>query len=374
MKVVIVGGGIIGTMHAVLAIDAGYDVLHVERDSVPMSASVRNFGLIWVSGREAGKELEIALRARQLWEEIGTKADIGFRAWSSLTVAQNEAEYAVMKEAVAMDDAQLRGFSLLDRNQVILKEPELRGNYLGALHCATDAVVEPVLLLSGLRANLMKHPSYQWIPNFEVVDFYHDETGNHVTDISGDKISGDVMAICPGSAHAGFITEFMEDAPLRKVHLQMGATVPHAEKLRHSIADGDSMRYYPAFRELSLDTLPPQSEIAAQYKMQLLLVPRLDDSLTIGDTHEYVEPFSHEILEAPYEHLREVISNIFGAPAPVIARRWSGVYSQSTNTDIYFRKEIAPGAFIVTGGGGRGNTISPAIAEETMTAWQKLSS
>jgi FAD dependent oxidoreductase TIGR03364 len=374
MKVVIVGGGIIGTMHAVLAIDAGYEVVHVERDAVPMSASVRNFGLIWVSGRQAGQELEMALRARALWEAIGAKADIGFRAWSSLTVAQNEAEYTLMREAVAMDDAQLRGFSLLDRDQVILKEPELRGNYLGAMHCETDAMVEPALLLTGLREYLQKHPSYEWIPNFEVVDFYHDENGNHVTDISGDKISGDVMAICPGAAHAGFITEFMEDAPLRKVHLQMGATMPHAEKLRHSIADGDSMRYYPAFKDLSLDILAPQPEIAAQYKMQLLLVPRLDATLTLGDTHEYVEPFSHEILEAPYEHLLRVISNIFGTPPPVIARRWSGVYSQSTSTDIYFRKEIAPGAYVVTGGGGRGNTISPAIAEETMKAWQKLSS
>jgi len=68
MKVVIVGGGIIGTMHALLAVDAGYSVVHVERDAAPLSASIRNFGLVWVSGRESGAELAIALRARTLWE------------------------------------------------------------------------------------------------------------------------------------------------------------------------------------------------------------------------------------------------------------------------------------------------------------------
>jgi glycine/D-amino acid oxidase-like deaminating enzyme len=132
------------------------------------------------------------------------------------------------------------------------------------------------------------------------------------------------------------------------------------------------MRYYPAFKDLPLDTLPAQDPIAAQFHMQLLLVPRWDHSFTIGDTHEYEEPFSHEILETPYNHLRKVISAIFGSPAPTITRRWSGNYSQVTNSDeVYFRREIAPGAVVVTGGGGRGNTISPAIAEETIASWPK---
>ena len=371
MKAVVVGGGIIGTMHAFFALEAGHEVVHLERDSRPLSASVRNFGLVWVSGRAAGPELAIALRARTLWEEIGAKAQIGFRAQHSLTIAQNEAEFDVMIAAATMDDAHERGFRLLDRNQVQTLEPVLQGKFVGALQCTQDGAVEPSLLLGGLRDYLAKHPGYTWKPNFEVVDFYHDETGNHVTNVDGEKISGDLLAICPGSAHQGFIGEFLADAPLRRVHLQMGATVPFGATLNHSIADADSMRYYPAFKDLALDTMPPQEEIAAQYKMQLLLVPRLDRTFTIGDTHEYEEPFSHEILEAPYDHLRKVISGIFGAPAPTIARRWSGNYSQITSSDLYYRKEIAPGAVVVTGGGGRGNTISPAIAEETINSWPK---
>ena len=66
MRVVVVGGGVIGTMHALLAVEAGHEVVHIERDSQPVSASIRNFGLVWVSGRAAGAELAMALRARQL--------------------------------------------------------------------------------------------------------------------------------------------------------------------------------------------------------------------------------------------------------------------------------------------------------------------
>ncbi len=371
MKAVVVGGGIIGTMHAVLAIEAGHEVVHIERDSRPLSASIRNFGLIWVSGRAAGAELEIALRARRLWEVIGSRAAIGFRAQTSLTIAQSEAEFNLMLAAAAMPDAPARGFRVLDRAQVQAHEPVLQGKFLGALECTQDAAVEPNLLLGGLRDYLARHDRYTWRPNFEVVDFYHDETGNHVTDLTGHKVSGDLLVICPGSAQQGFLSEFLEGAPLRRVHLQMGATVPFAANLGHSIADADSMRYYPAFKDLALDTLAPQDPIAAQFKMQLLLVPRLDRSFTIGDTHEYEEPFSHEILEAPYDHLRSVISAIFGAPTPAIERRWSGNYSQFVGDGIYYRRELAPGAVVVTGGGGRGNTISPAIAEETINSWPK---
>jgi FAD dependent oxidoreductase TIGR03364 len=371
MKAVVVGGGIIGTMHALLALEAGYEVVHIERDPRPLSASIRNFGLVWVSGREAGPELEIALRARALWEEIGGKADIGFRPQASLTIAQNDAEFEVMKAAAAMDDAHQRGFRLLDRAQVQHLEPVLQGNFVGALQCTQDGAVEPSLLLNGLRTYCESFVGYTWKPNFDVVDFSHDDTGNHLTNRDGERISGDLVAICPGSAHQGFLADLLADAPLRRVHLQMGATVPFGASLGHSIADADSMRYYPAFKNLALDTMPAQEEIAAQYKMQLLLVPRLDHSFTIGDTHEYQEPFTHEILEAPYDHLRKVISNIFGAPAPIIARRWSGNYSQITSQDLYYRLEIAPGAVVVTGGGGRGNTISPAIAEETINSWAR---
>ena len=54
MKIVIIGGGIIGTAHAFEALKAGHEVIQLERDEVARSASVRNFGLVWVSGRKSG--------------------------------------------------------------------------------------------------------------------------------------------------------------------------------------------------------------------------------------------------------------------------------------------------------------------------------
>ena len=40
--------------------------------------------------------------------------------------------------------------------------------------------------------------------------------------------------------------------------------------------------------------------------MQLLCVQRLHGGLTIGDTHEYDEPFAFDVDEAPYAYLTDV--------------------------------------------------------------------
>jgi len=50
-RVIVVGGGVLGTMHAVAARRRGFDVVQLEREPDARSARVRSFGLIWVSGR-----------------------------------------------------------------------------------------------------------------------------------------------------------------------------------------------------------------------------------------------------------------------------------------------------------------------------------
>lgn len=365
-RVVIIGGGVFGSMHAYFALKRGYQVIQCERDIQAQSASVRNFGLVWVSGRAAGPELELAIRSRYLWGEIGDSlGSIGFRSNGSLTIAKNEAELAIVAEAAKMDDARVRGFEALTRAEVQEIEPALNGNYLGALRCNLDAALEPELLFVGLRKYLLENKNYSWVNNFEVSEIKNFQDSFKVEDTFGKSIEGDQVFICTGAFHKGFLRDALKDEAIRRVRLQMGATEVLSIGIGHSLADGDSFRYYPAFKNLSLANLPPQKPIAKAKAMQLLAVQRLDGSVTIGDTHEYEEPFDHELHEEPYEHLREVLGGFLGKGSPKLVRRWEGIYSQVTSKEIYFRKEIHPGVEIVTGGGGRGNTLAPAIAEES---------
>jgi len=216
-RLVIVGGGIIGTMHAYFGLKAGYEVVQVDRDPEALSASVRNFGLIWVSGRAEGKELALALRARELWEEVGLATDIGFRGNGSLTIARNDSEFSVLQEAAAMEDADARGFEILHRNEVRELEPILQGDFVGGLRCTQDAAVEPQMLFKGLREFLLKKSHYSWVPNFDVVKFRTSESGHHIENSQSEEISGDRIIFAPGTAHFGFLSEYTTKAPLRRV-------------------------------------------------------------------------------------------------------------------------------------------------------------
>lgn len=356
-----------GTMHARQAVQRGHEVVHIEREAEARGASVRNFGLVWVGGRAAGEELDTALRARELWEEIGGEVPgLGFRSNGSLTVVTNEAELAVARAAVARPDASARGFALLDPDETRARNPALRGELLGALWCERDATVEPRTAQRALRAELLKSGRYTFLGGREV----REVTGERaVRDDHGETHTGDAVVLCTGAWLGGLVKELVPGLPVRRVRLQMMQTAPLDERLTTSVADADSFRYYPAYGGEALAALAAaqaQPPVAAGHKMQLLLVQRADGSLTIGDTHEYETPFAFDVDEDPYRHLTTVAESLLGRPLPGIRRRWAGVYAQCADTTrVVHRQQVRDGVWLVTGPGGRGMTCSPAIAETT---------
>jgi glycine/D-amino acid oxidase-like deaminating enzyme len=172
MSVVVVGGGVLGFMHALEARRRGHRVTHLEREPGSRGASVRNFGLIWVSGRAGGPELDLARRARVRWAEIAAEVPgTGFRPNGSLTLARDDAELGLLKEAAARPDAGLRHYEVLDPAAVRAVNPALRGEFAGGLLCRADAAVEPRLVPAALRAALLDgtsaQPPYRWLPGRE---------------------------------------------------------------------------------------------------------------------------------------------------------------------------------------------------------------
>src|SRR5262245_54147029 len=114
-RLVVVGGGVIGSALALLGLRRGYEVAHIERELDARGASVRNFGLVWVSGRPPGAELAFALRSRELWEQLAAEVPaVGFRASGSLTIVREEPELRVLEQVVERADAADRRLELLD--------------------------------------------------------------------------------------------------------------------------------------------------------------------------------------------------------------------------------------------------------------------
>ncbi|MBB4676897.1 TIGR03364 family FAD-dependent oxidoreductase [Crossiella cryophila] len=365
MRVLIVGGGVLGTMHAWQALSRGHDVIQLEREPEARGASVRNFGLVWVSGRSEGAELATALRARELWERLGAEVPaLGFRPAGSLTVLRTDAELAVAEAFAASAAAAQRGTTLLDPEQARLRNPALRGDFLAALWCDKDGAVEPRTAQPALRQHLQATGRYTWLPGREVREL----TADGVRDDHGQRHEADLVLLCIGAQLGGLAREVAGELPLRRVRLQMMQTEPLGADFPTAVADADSLRYYPAYAGPALDALranQPQAAVAAEHAMQLLVVQRRDGGLTIGDTHGYEEPFPFDTEEAPYEYLREVTESLLGQALPPIRRRWAGVYAQSRTGEIVHRARLTDRAWVIAGPGGRGMTCSPAIAETT---------
>ena len=361
----VVGAGVLGTMHAHRLVEAGFDVVHLEADPLPTSASVRNFGLVWVSGRRTGEELDAARRGRRAWEELSHRVPgIGFRAIGSLTVAVVPEELKVMEDFAHSPEAAERNIELVERSTVRRRNPAVSEQVLGALWAPEDAVVEPGRVLGALRAHLEQTDRYRFVPDRLVTDA---DTG-WVTDHLSERFEADLVILTVGAVRSGLLGAHLASAPLRRVGLQMLGTEPLQGDLPTAIADADTLRYYPAYQSARLEDLPTRSEIAQEHEMQLLMVQRADGSLTIGDTHRYEEPFDFASTEDVADELVRRVGRILSLPVPRVVRRWWGVYAQCTDNRLCYRAEVAPGLWVVTGPGGRGMTCAPAIADDTMRA------
>lgn len=213
-------------------------------------------------------------------------AGTGFRPIGSLTLARSPGELAALEALVAAGDAKRRGVSLLEPAEVRAVNPALQGEVLGGLLCERDAAVEPRLTLGALRGHLERSGAYRFVPGTEA----REVLAHQVVDQHGVSHKGDLVVCCPGARPSGAIADALRDAPVRRVRLQMLETEPFDGVLSTAVADGDSLRCYPAFAP-SRTALGEQDELAAAWRAQLLMVHRLGGHLTIGDTHAYEEPF-----------------------------------------------------------------------------------
>jgi FAD dependent oxidoreductase TIGR03364 len=290
-----------------------------------------------------------------------------------MTVARHEGELALLAEAAARPDAGRRGFELLDAAEVRSLNPAVRGTLLGGLRCTRDAIVEPRLVLGALRVTLEATGRYRWLPRRQVVDVESAPGTATAVDHVGDRHDGDLVLLCIGdrlSGLGGRIGTTLAAAPLRRCRLQMMQTAPADHRLTTALADGDSLRYYPAFDLPGRTGLPEPTATTSGWGMQLLLVQRAGGGLTIGDTHTYDEPFDFAVEEVVYDDLAARAEAVLGWPLPPVVRRWAGVYTATTDDRICYRATVGAGVVVVTGPAGRGMTLSPAIAEAT---WEELS-
>lgn len=320
----VVGAGIVGLAHAHEGRRRGLRVAVLDRDERAVGASVRNFGHAFFTA-VADEDFECAMRTRELWLELGRRADLNVAAAGSLVVARAADELAVI-EGVAADP--IRKATVLTPAQAGALAPIPTNDLVGALHCTLDLCVDPRSAVAGLARLLEDDPgaSVRWGEPVSAV-----EPG--IVTAEQVEVHAPAIVLAPGPAWATLPLEARDGlSGLRLCKLQMlRVAAPGGRVYGPGLLGALSMIRYPVFtrRPGSHDLrrrLTAQRPELIDAAINLIVTQLPGGDLVIGDTHEYgttLSPFADEQL---FELLLEEARQLLGAPPLSVRERWTGVY------------------------------------------------
>ena len=367
---IVIGAGIVGLSTARALALKGYKVTVVEKDQQAVGASIRNFGMIWPIGQPEGVLLNRAMRTREIWSTVLKDANIWSNPCGSLHVAYNPNEWQVLEELFNAFCNQNRSVELLNKQQVLLKFPEVNPhNLIGGLFSSSELIINPLLSISNLpyffaeKYNitfLWAHSIYQVSSN---TVFFNDE-----------KLHADLIFVCTGAYFEQLFPTIFKDTPITKCKLQMMKMKSSSNKtISTSICGGLSLIHYKSF-----EIAPSLSLLKKQYELELpeflkwgihvMIDQNNNNEFIIGDSHEYSLthlPFNrNDINQLILNYLKQFIA----ISDLELISTWNGIYPKMTNGSTELFLIPIPGVYILNGLGGAGMTLSFGLAEEVVNS------
>ncbi|MEZ2442138.1 TIGR03364 family FAD-dependent oxidoreductase [Chitinophaga sp. RCC_12] len=367
--VAVIGAGIVGLAMCYHLASKGRKVVLFERNSKAISASIRNFGLVWPIGQTAGKMHNRAMRSRRTWKELAAATGLQCQETGSLHLAYEKDELAVLEEFVQAAPGSGYSCELIAPSQIGKYTSAIKTNGLkGALWSASEMTVNPRQASAAIAKHLEEHLNV-------TVRFGTAVNGINMPFIEtkDERWKVEEVFVCSGADFETLYPTEFAAAPLKKCKLQMMRTIPQPGnwQLGPALCAGLTLGHYAAFE--SCKTLEPLKQRFAQempeyvkWGIHLLISQNGAGELTIGDSHEYgpdFEPFDKAFIN---ELILQYMHTFLQAPEYTIQEQWHGIYPKLTNgkTDLVFSPE--KNVTIVNGLGGAGMTLSFGLAEEVV--------
>jgi D-hydroxyproline dehydrogenase subunit beta len=372
--VAIIGAGILGLSHAHAFAGRGLSVTVFERSGAPLGASIRNFGMVLVTGQPPGPMLGLAQASRDIWLDWAAKAGLHTRKSGSLLFARTAAEAHVL-EAFVETRAQEAGYDV-----ELLDSPALENLYdgrfrhhRGALHGRADLQLfsreAMPALVDYLRAS--HGVDFRFGTLVREVDASLD--GNRVETTAGSWHAEHVV-VCAGHDYLTLFPQELAALKPRVCRLQMLRVRPvEPFALDHAVLTGLSCLHYGAFADLP-EAAALHAEVAArepallEHGIHLLASPTPHGDLIIGDSHDYGDDASPFNAQAVDDLLLDLAQATLGAPLGV-TERWQGVYGASNgSTGAPFSVlRPQPGVTGVFMHSGVGMSVGPALGARVVS-------
>ncbi len=358
---IIVGAGIVGLAHALLAARQGLRVVVVDRDAQANGASIRNFGFITVTGQGLPHTWRRARRARDVWAELVEAVGIPVIHRGLLMAARRPEAVTVLEEFLVSEMGQ--GCRIL-RPGALPAPLRQDGAVLAALHSPHELRVESREAIPRIAAYLAESLGVTFARRRAVRGV--EEGRVHTTD---GVLEADRIIVCPGP---DLVTLFPEvfarrDVTLCKLHMlrladpgwRMPAAVMSDLGL-HRYRGYDIAPSLPALRARLRAEQGPHLD----HGVHLIVVQAADGTLVAGDSHHYgptPDPFQPEAVDAL---ILDEYAQVLGAPPPVV-ERWTGLYP--SGPEDAFVEAVSPGIRLVSVTSGTGASTAFGLAEEVLT-------
>lgn len=368
---IVIGAGIVGLSITRALSNKGWQVKVIERNTQPVGASIRNFGMIWPVGQPQGPSYSRAIRSREIWLEMSKKANFWAEETGALHLAYTDLENEVVGEYVSAMES-LKSAHHLSPSQTAKKSPAaIRENLKGALFTEEELIIDPREAVWKTASYLESLPNVSFLWNRAVSQI----EGNSV--FSGkDSWKADLIVVCGGADFETLYPEIFARTNITKCKLQMMRLVKQPDNWRIGppLCAGLSFIHYRGF-----EVAPSLGKLKEFYESQypdllelgihVMVSQNGTGQLTIGDSHEYglhLDPFDRQDINTK---ILDFLKTFAAFKTWDLESSWQGIYPKMKNGTTEFVHHVADGTWIVNGLGGAGMTLSFGLGEEVVESF-----
>lgn len=340
LRVIIIGGGIVGTACADALLRSGHHITLVESDTLGSGATAAGMGqIVALDGSPA--ELALTAFSQRLWDELVRHSPHihEHHPCGTIWVASDAEELALAAQKIPIYAAAGLQAELLDDVALTRHEPQLRPGYPGGLRIPGDSVVYPARTAAWLWQGVAAHGG-QLITAQAVALRPHG-----VVLHDGRVLEADVIIIANGAR----AVDLDPHIPIRAKKGHLAITDRYPGFLNHQVAE---LGYVKNAHLADVDTV--------SFNVQ----PRATGQLLIGSCRQF-DDVSPTIDPHMLARMLQRCSEFLPALAHLsILRVWTGVRAATPDGNpLIGPHPHIPGIWLATGHEGLGITTSLGTAQ-----------
>jgi glycine/D-amino acid oxidase-like deaminating enzyme len=379
VRVVVIGGGIIGVTTALFLAEKGHSVALCEKGRIGGEQSSRNWGWCRTMGRDFG-EIPLAMESVRLWRGMNerTGRETGYRQPGIMYLCENEKEVAAQE--AWLDQAKLYQVEsrLLRGAELDATMPGASARFVAGLHTPTDGRAEPSLAAPAIAEAARDHGA-KIFTNCAVrgIDLHNGRLVGVITERG--RIRCDAAVLAGGAWSRLFAGNAGLDLPQLKVLGSVFRTEPlpggpeitaagSVFALRKRLdGNANTAELTPDHFRLLSDFFPRL--LASRHEIRLRLGGRTWEELrtarrwSLDQTtpFEAVRVLDPKPKQAVLAEARAVLARAFPVFANArVAESWAGLMDVTPDAvPVIDEVRRTPGFFIATGFSGHGFGIGP---------------